>query len=34
MSNGEVAFYDLIEDKKSPVCVIEPRGLDQDIQAL
>lgn len=31
MSNGEVIFYDLIENKISPVCVIEPKGMDADV---
>ncbi|KAL4440890.1 hypothetical protein ABPG74_009303 [Tetrahymena malaccensis] len=34
MSNGEVIFYDLLDNKISPINVIEPKGMEIDTQAL
>nr|ABX82716.1 cytoplasmic dynein-2 intermediate chain protein [Tetrahymena thermophila] len=34
MSNGEVIFYDLIDNKISPINIIEPKGMEIGTQAL
>ncbi|KAL4488867.1 hypothetical protein ABPG72_016520 [Tetrahymena utriculariae] len=34
MSNGEVIFYDLIDNKISPINIIEPKGMEVGAQAL